>query len=509
MIDSSNIDTKAKVVKNTWITSIGSFFSSLFGLLCYFLVARFFGAAADTDAFFAANVLFIFFATFLSTLRYSIVPLMANFKSKESFFAVFNKIAISILLMVAGLSAIVFILSYQISSLLGIGFDYQTLLKTSYFVKFIALSGFLQGIGFLCASALGIIGEFSIPAYSYAFGNFLWLCSIFLFRNIFGIDSVVIGMLVASLFSALPQLIYLIKIGYKPRFSMHTDFELSSFDILKTMILGSGIYVTGNLNYAIGQSLSSHFPEGSATLFAYAATGTGFLISVISFPISLVILPSLSRMKDDKNRFSKALSLGIRYNMIFIMPLVLLLSAFRFPILKLFLSSSLKNHDIKILGDLFLGYSLLILVYSLDLILFSAFYAMGMEGTLFLVGLLSIIINLFASFFCKIYFGLTGLAIAQSLYTTFIFVTLLFKLTGYVERGIFIQYLKGIEWISVFAFISTGGVYFISHKYFDLSLFLPLFSTMLLSISLYLVLIFIFQPQELKFFWSTFTNRDG
>jgi len=81
-------------------------------------------------------------------------------------------------------------------------------------------------------------------------------------------------------------------------------------------------------------------------------------------------------------------------------------------------------------------------------------------------------------------------------------------LTGSIERGIFIKHLEGIEWISLFAFISTGVIYFISHKYFDLNLFFPLFLAMLLNISLYLILIFIFQPGELKFFWSTFTKID-
>ncbi|OGL39024.1 MAG: hypothetical protein A3C43_06735 [Candidatus Schekmanbacteria bacterium RIFCSPHIGHO2_02_FULL_38_11] len=507
-IEKLNLDTSKKVVRNTWVASVGSFFASLFGLLCYFCIALFFGAAKETDAFFAANVLFVFFATFLSTLRYSVVPLMADIENKERFFAVFNKIAVSVLSIVIGFSVSVLLLSSYISSFLGVGFDSQTLAKTSYFIKIIAFSGFFQGIGFLCASALGAIGNFSIPAYSYAFGNFLWLCLIFTFRNLLGIDSVAIGMLVSSFFSCLFQLIYLLKIGYKPRF-FKNDSEFTFLDIFKTTILGSGIYVTGNLNYAIGQSLSSYFPEGSATLFAYAATGAGFLVSVISNPISLVILSSLSRMKEDKTRFSKTLSLGIRYNIIFIIPLILFLSVFRTPILRLFLSSSLNNKDIEILGNLILGYIILILVYSLNLILFSAFYAVGKEGTLFLIGLFSILVNLFSSFFLKNYFGLTGLAVAQSVYTVFIFIVLLFKLTAHLEKDIFVKYLKGIEWISLFAVLSTVIVYFISQKYFDLNLFLPLFSTMLLSIGLYLILIFIFQRHELKFFLSTFTNREG
>ena len=199
----TNLDSKTKVAQNTWITGIGSLFSSLFALLCYLLIAIFFGTARETDAFFAANVLFIFFATFFSTIRYSVVPLMANFESKEKFFLLFNKITISILSMVIGISAVVFILSSQISSLLGTGFDSQTLLKTSSFIKIIAFTGFFQGLGFLCASVLGTMGNFSVPAYSYAFGNLLWLCSILFFRNLWGINSVVIGMLASSLFSSL------------------------------------------------------------------------------------------------------------------------------------------------------------------------------------------------------------------------------------------------------------------------------------------------------------------
>ena len=504
----TNLDSKAKVARNTWVTSIGSFFTSLFGLLSFFLVAFFFGAKRETDAFFAANVLFMFFSVFLSTLRYSVVPLMANFESKEKLFLLFNKVTIPILSMVIGISAVVFILSPQISSLLGTGFDSQTLLKTSSFIRIIAFTGFFQGLGFLCASALGTMGNFSVPAYSYAFGNFIWLCSILFLRNLWGMNSVVIGMLASSIFSSLTQLFYLVKIGYRPKISGSKNSGLSSLYILKTMILGSGIYVTANLNYAIGQSLSSHFPQGSATLFAYAATGTGLLIAVISYPISLVIIPSLSRIKDDKHMFSKTLSLGIRYNIIFIMPLAFFLSFFRIPILRFFLASSLRNQDINILGNMILGYSVLVLAYSLDLVLFSAFYSMGKQNFLIFIGLLSIPVNLIASFLGKYYFGLTGLAIAQSVYTTFILIVLLFKLTGYVEKGIFINNVKGLGRISFFAFFSSLTVYFIIHKYFDLSFFIPLLSAMFLSMSLYLILIFIFQPNDIKFFWSTFTNKE-
>ncbi|RMF98391.1 MAG: hypothetical protein D6734_00430 [Candidatus Schekmanbacteria bacterium] len=416
-------DTKAQMGRNAQYTAMGVLLSSLFGFLLYISIGRIFGAGKMSDAFFAANILWILFLTFASTFRYTLSVLLAPYDEAEDFRKKEASILLSVIVFIIPLCLLIYIFSPYVSSLLGIGFDEEKVEITLNLVKILIPGFFFVSVGFVFSSSLGARGIFSIPAIALASLNCFAFLVFLLFRSKLGIYSVAFGLTIGSLSFFIILLLGILRKNLFP------IFERSSspffFNTILGIFAGAGIYVFNQINYWIIQSFSSLFSEGIPTIFAYSSTIIAFLVYIVAFPISVVSAPSMKRQQQDIEKYFTG---ALRYNSLFSIPISIVLFLFADSLAGILFENSFSPQQITTFSSMLKIYTPVIIVGGTALQFFSLFFSMDMKGHLFSAGALSIPINILFLSSLSPFLSFYSLMVSQLCFTIFIVIYLAFWL---------------------------------------------------------------------------------
>jgi putative peptidoglycan lipid II flippase len=313
-----------KLLKNTAIVSGMTLISRVLGLARDMVLARFFGADAQMDAFFVAfkipNFLRRLFAE--GAFSQAFVPIISEYKeqqSRESVQDLVNRVAGTLLGILSLITVVGVLASPVLVALFAPGFLYRDpaqfeltalmLRMTFPYILFISLVAFVAGI-------LNTYGRFAAASFVPVWLNVVLIGAAVLVAPELAQPELALagGVFVAGLVQLLFLLPSLKRVGFFPR-PRWKPGDAGVRRIMKLMlpgIIGSSV---AQINLLFDTLIASFLVAGSVSWLYYADRLVEFPLGVFAIALSTVILPSLSRSHANASaeEFSQTLDWGLRW----------------------------------------------------------------------------------------------------------------------------------------------------------------------------------------------------
>lgn len=299
--------------------------SRITGVIRDMLIARYFGASAETDAFYAAfrlpNMLRRLFAE--GAFQQAFVPMLAEVKAKENdsdcqrfMNHVFTILALAVFA-VSVLGVLVApLLVWAIAA--GLSSDPEAFSLAVGLTRFMFPYIAFMSLVALAAAILNTWKRFSIPAFTPVLLNLSFITFTVLLapRLEHPIWALGVAVIVGGVLQLAVQLIALRRIGVHLRMvSPRAAFaDTNVRRVLKLMVpalFGVGV---AQLSILINTNIASHLEHGAVTWLNYADRLMEFPTALLGVALGTVLLPGLSRAfaQNDLTRYNQLLDRGLR-----------------------------------------------------------------------------------------------------------------------------------------------------------------------------------------------------
>jgi putative peptidoglycan lipid II flippase len=446
-----------EITRAAGIVGYSTLLSRIVGYVRDMVIAYFFGASAETDAYFVAfripNLLRRLLAE--GSLTVSFIPVFTEYlekKSREEAKRV-SDITFTLLFMVLILVSIVgILLSPFIIKLFASGFKDETFnlaVKLNQimfpFILFVSLSALVMGI-------LNSLNYFFAPAFSTVIFNVVSIAVIFLAyqRLRTPVFSLAIGVIIGGFIQLIFQIPFLKSRGFLFAFRKNLRHPAAKKIalLMAPQLFGVAIY---NLNILVSTQYASHLPEGTVSYLYNSERLTEFPLGLIAVSIATALLPNLSSQvsKGEIEKFRESYSFSLRLMLFTIIPSLTGLIALRVPICNLLYQRGEFNYEATLrTSEALLGYAAGIWAVGGVRITAPTFYAMQNTKTPVVIAFFAFIVNALFGYLLGFTFGLKhmGLTLASSISSTFNFSLLFFSLSrriGNVKiKEILIYFIK-------------------------------------------------------------------
>ena len=399
--------------------------SRLAGFARDVVLARVFGAGAETDAFFVAfkipNFMRRLFAE--GALSQAFVPVLADYKVREGG-ALRDCIdhvagslgAVLLVITLVGVAAAPLVIGLFAPGFVGdpgkFGLAVDMLRLTFPYLLLISLTAFAGGI-------LNSHGRFALPALTPLLLNFaligaaLWLAP----RTEPAVLALAWGVLIAGIAQLLVQGPALARLGLLPRPRLARGHE-GVRRIMRLMLPALfGVSVT-QINLLIDTIIASFLVSGSVTWLYYADRLMEFPLGVFAIALGTVILPNLSglHVKRDLAAFSATLDWALRLVVLLALPAAVGLIVLAGPILAtLFGSAEFGSGDVARTAEALAAYGVGLVGFTLVKVLAPGFYARQDTRTPVRIGVIAMAVNVVGNLTLVWFLQHAGLALATSI----------------------------------------------------------------------------------------------
>lgn len=513
-----------EIARATGIVGYSTLLSRIVGYVRDMIIAYFFGATAETDAYFVAfripNLLRRLLAE--GSLTVSFIPVFTEYLEKKSreeakMVSDITFTLLTIVLILVSIAGI--LLSPFIIKLFASGFKAETFnlaVKLNQimfpFIFFVSLSALAMGI-------LNSLNYFFAPAFSTVIFNVVSIAVIFLaYQRLHPpVFSLAIGVIIGGFIQLVFQIPFLKRRGFLFVFRKNLRHPaVKKIALLMTpQLFGVAIY---NLNILVSTQYASHLPEGTVSYLYNSERLTEFPLGLIAVSIATALLPSLSLQvsKGEIQKFRESYSFSLRLMLFTIIPALTGLIALRVPICNLLYQRGEFNYEATLrTSEALLGYAAGIWAVGGVRITAPTFYAMQDTKTPVVIAFFSFIVNALFGYILGFTFGFkhTGLTLASSISSTFNFSLLFFSLNKHIGgikiKETLIHVLKialaslvmgVVAWkISTFSDWSRNGI---SPQ--KIGIFL---SSTVVAIAIYLLLVKLMKVEEIGFVFSILKRK--
>lgn len=443
----SRILRKQKISEATVIIAIITLTSKLIGYLREALVANYFGATAQTDAFDIALIIpsLVFGLIGAGGLQNLIIPIYTEKKksSQENAKILVNQISFVTSILLILLTILIILFPEFFIKIFAYGFKADRLYLASRFVRLLVFLGFFNIFTGLFTGILQSERQFLLPSVVAVVGNSLIPLSLIFLTKRFGIYSWAIGEISFALFSFSILFFFLkLKWGFFKRFSLRTInwVELGHFGkiILPVMFI-SGLNF---INQIVDKTIASSLAVGSVAILHWAQLVYILPVGLISTSLNTAVYPTLAHLATENDSkgytemFKKAISL-LAFIMIPISIIFIILSQ---PIIRmLFERGAFTTQASRNTATAVTCYSLGIFSYSASDLLTRIFYSFKDTRTPLNRSLITVSINIAGNIILSRFFGPPGIALSTAISTTI--GTFLYTFT--LKRK---NYIKGLSY---------------------------------------------------------------
>lgn len=464
------LNAKSKTISSAaFILGTATLASRLLGLLREKLLAHYFGAGDIVDIYIAAFRIpdFIFLILVSGILSAGFIPVFTSYlenKSKKQAFILASNVLNILMLLVIGLSVLLFIITPFLVKLIVPGFNPEKLAKTIVLTRILFLSPIILGISNLFAGILKSLRHFFIISLSPIFYNLGIIVGIIFFYDFWGIYGLILGVLVGALAHLLIQVPTLIASGW--RFKPIFNFKNHGFRrILRMAPMRSLALGVGHINTLVLTSIASTIGSGSVAVYAYASNLQGFAVAIFGFSFAVAAFPTLSSLaaKKDWSKFSENISNTLRQVFFFLAPSSVLIFVLRAQIVRVILGSGAFDWSATIRTLDTLGwFALSMAIQGLVFVLLRAFYALENTKIPLISSLISVTINIILALILAPKLGVQGLALAFSVATfsqiimLWMFLRIKVKI---ISKDIIVSFTKIIFAALVSGFIAYESLY--------------------------------------------------
>lgn len=504
--------------------SIFTFLSRISGYFRDVVIAYFFGAAVQTDAFYVAfripNLLRRLFAE--GSLTVSFIPVFTEYNEtsgKDEAIKALNAIftvlfLILILVVVLGIVFAPYVVKAFAYGFSSDAFSLSVLLNRIMFsyILFISLTALSMGV-------LNSLRHFFAPAFSPILLNLSVIACAFLFHRHFDIPTVslAVGVLFGGILQLLINLYFVRSKDFMFRFTSSVNHPAVRKVALLMMpqLFGIAVY---NLNIIVNTQYASFMSEGTISYLYFAERLIEFPLGIIAVSIATVMLPALSSdaaMRDFEG-FVKKYSDTLRLMFFVLVPAMVGLAVLGKPVCNLLYQHGEFDHGAVIeTYSAVLGYSFGLFAVGGIRVTVPAFYALKDTKTPVIAAFIAFILNAVLGYLLGFTLDLDhfGLALASSVSSIINFMLLLIIIEsrfGSFSKEEIIPYFFKILMLSV---IMGAVVYILAgfNSWQSSSLTagkILYFAVIIMSgVAIYFALARLFKIRELDFLVNVFARK--
>jgi putative peptidoglycan lipid II flippase len=416
--DHSMIQPRGKLFPSFAAITFFTFINAFINYLTYSILAYFFGAGSDIDAFFAATTLpLVIIAIMQVIIPNTFIPeFVRNRKLDEANCWRLASITTNLFFAILALIAIIgMVFSTAIIPMINPGFSPAIAARSSALFSYFILAGVFSGTAVVLASIYYAQKRFIRPMLAQITCSCIILLSVLLFHGRIGIMSMAIGTLAGSVVQfALLLSVFL----YGRRYSLSLDFRKKEvvvlFALMLPLLLGT---LFAKMNIVVERFITSHLPPGSIAYLGYASRINAALILFLAQGVSLVVFQRQSEHSATLNLsgLRENLSRSLRAMILLTMPFVFLLAFAGNDLVRLlFQHGNFTPQATQTVGVILLAYLGYIVVSTVGVPIVTALYSLQLTTIVALVGMGGFILFSFFAYFFSQWLGCKGIALAAS-----------------------------------------------------------------------------------------------
>jgi len=411
------------VAQATILITAFLFLSKFIGYFREILVAKYFGATWQTDAFLVALMIPTLIMGLVSSgLGTLIIPVYIEKSKKDGKQAkiFINQIFFIWLIITAIISLIICLFTPFFVKIFAYGFQGERLNLAIRLTRYLIPLGFATiFIGFFT----GIFQskkQFLYPTIISIIGNALIVLSLVLFVNKLGINSWTIGQLAFGLFFFFSLFFVL-----QRRWNFFKSFDLKNLQtekikkfliILLPLILAGGINI---LNQIVDKTIASRLSIGSISILNFAQKTYAIPLTILIVPLITAIFPTFSLLAIDKNNrkhYVRILKKALSLSWSIIIPVSIVMMILSEPIIKfLFQRGAFTNIATQLTASTVVMYSIGLFAVAANYFLIKVFYSFKNTKTPLILGAIIVSINIVGNIILSKILGIQGIALATSI----------------------------------------------------------------------------------------------
>ncbi len=515
------MDTAKKTIKTAGFMIIATLLAKVMGLARDSLFASLYGTGDAATAYYTASrIPLLFFDIALgSAISSSFIPVFNEFlqkgeKEKATEFS--NSFLNIIFLITFALCTIGIFFRGVIVNFLGRGLSPDLKALTESLVVIMLPSMIFTALAYSLTGVLQSYGEFNAPAAISLVSNGIMVGYLLIAKDSLGIHGVSVAMLVSWAF----QLIVLIPFLIKKKYSYRLYINLKNPGLKKVLLLAVPILISSwvqPINTMANMFLASYIDGGQAVpILEYANRIYIILVGVLTYAVSNLIFPSISRLATDKEKESEfvgVLKTAVGSVLFLLIPIMIVFLTRTEGIISLvYERGAFGKEQTYLTSTALFWYSFGMLGFGLQEMLNKAFYAEQNGKTPMTVSVVGIILNVCLSFALVRGFslGIAGLPMAASVAANFIAVCLaviLNKKHKIFDRGFLLNLLKMLLCGIAMALVSLAVCNAVSFESTFIGKILDIIVPALAGGVVYIVLSFLLKLDEIKSITDIFKRR--
>ncbi len=414
---------KSSLVRAAGVIAIGNVASRVLGLVREIVIAYLFGATGYVSIFRVAATLVQTLYDFLvgGMVSAALVPVFSDFAARENREDLWRIASVAINVIAIALAIAVLLLEVLAPALvwiLGSGYDASLQDAAVAMVRLILPAIFFLGLSGVITGLLYTLRRFAYPAFTTAAFNLGIVIVALALSSIYGVTSLIVGVIVGSALQVALQLPGLRGMNYRATIDFSHPALRKILRLYIPVVAGLTISVIG---VAIDRNLASHTGAQSLAWMQNATTLIQFPLGLVATAISFAILPTLSRQslaasgQATDSAFQSTLAFGIKLVLLLILPASIGLFVLARPIVSLlFEHGAFTSTDTFWTATALQLYSIGLPFAAIDQPLVFAFYARKNTLTPNLVAFAGVAIYLVVALTLIQSFGMRGLVIANS-----------------------------------------------------------------------------------------------
>ncbi|MBM80970.1 MAG: hypothetical protein CMJ78_10310 [Planctomycetaceae bacterium] len=294
-------NSRDATLKSVSIVSLCSFGQLVLQFAFQIVLAGFFGAESDTDAYFAAMTFPMVVSTVLvGSLGYAFIPIFIETRDRNGDTVSLDfarEIAALLILTSVGIAFVASLMTESLMSSLHPGFHGGQLQTTIELFKYVVWTIPLQSAIFFLRSLFHANNRFTAPSVGPLAGWLVTIVVVLVTQQSHGIVSVAIGTLAGNILSVLIHWIYC----SIPLQLHHSGLTVSQpttrcLRLMLPLILGAAYY---NLDPLVDRYLTSNLEEGRIAQMSFAWRIAAALITVTASALSMVAFPKFAKYVSD------------------------------------------------------------------------------------------------------------------------------------------------------------------------------------------------------------------
>ena len=417
---------KSQVIKAAGVVGAATLLSRTLGYIRDAVIAWYFGAGLNSDAFIAAFRIPNLLRKLLGegSISNAFVPVLTDYFTKDGKDEALRLArsalwVMSIILVLVSICGI--ILSPLIVKIIAPGFidspgkTALTIVLTRIMFPYI----FFIGLVALCMGILNVFGHFATPALAPVLLNLAMILSVFFLCPHF--SQPVMGLAVVVMIGGILQLVFqlpaMVRRGLLLRQKtkiLHPGLKKIG-QLMLPVIFGGAVY---QINTLVDQLLGSLLKEGSITYLYFADRLVQFPLGIFAIAAATAVLPSLSRQAatNDVDALKDTFSYSVRLTLFLTIPSMVGLIVLREPIISLlFLRGEFNLEAARLTARALLYYAIGLWAFSAVRIVAVTFFALKDTRTPMMMATVSILANIMLGIVLMGPLGHGGLALATSL----------------------------------------------------------------------------------------------